>query len=190
MDHDNQTSTLTQNDTKHDQIREKNLMSLDNSINDMQLASIRSITTRKTREFLDDENPSIDKHTYNVLDSLIQKSPGAARLYIFLKSCMTARSSAIMCTQTILARELNVSSRTIHNWLKRIESEGGFVRVQFSGNIYAYVVEPKRALKTYNKDRPFLECVLFRDDGACACRPWMKYSEDAMKSLVAMSKAR
>ena len=71
-------------------------------------------------------------------------------LPIFLATC-----GAVVCDQQFLADHLEVSTRTIRNWLKYLETERALVRIPVAGRVCAYALDPHEVWKGYDNAKEY-----------------------------------
>lgn len=86
---------------------------------------------------------------------LSKGNAGAAGLYAFFAEHIDPTCGAVVCDQQFLADHLEVSTRTIRNWLKYLETERALVRIPVAGRVCAYALDPHEVWKGYDNAKEY-----------------------------------
>ncbi len=92
---------------------------------------------------------------WNRINSLILKSPNAARLYALLARHIEPSCGAVVASQELLASELNCSIRTIQRYLNVLESESCLVKIRLMGTVNAYALNPDEVWKSWDTSKAY-----------------------------------
>jgi len=92
---------------------------------------------------------------WNRIADLLMKNPKATKLYAFLAKHIDYNCGAVICEQSFLAEQLNVTVRTIYNWIIFLEKEKALLKIKISGNLYAYALNPEEIWKGYDDLKPY-----------------------------------
>ncbi|ELN1221385.1 TPA: HTH domain-containing protein [Escherichia coli] len=86
---------------------------------------------------------------------LSKGNAGAAGLYAFFAEHIDPTCGAVVCDQQFLADHLEVSTRTIRNCLKYLETERALVRIPVAGRVCAYALDPHEVWKGYDNAKEY-----------------------------------
>lgn len=92
---------------------------------------------------------------WNRINSLILKSPNAARLYALLARHIEPSCGAVVASQELLASELSCSIRTVQRHLDVLESEGCLVKIRLMGTVNAYALNPDEVWKSWDTSKAY-----------------------------------
>lgn len=107
--------------------------------------------TKKNKDFI-----QVYKKGFERISSLITKNPSAAKLYMFLAEHIEPGTGAVVASQELLAKELEVSDRTIRRLSKVLEEENAIIRIRLgAGSIYAYCLDPDEVWKSWNTSKQY-----------------------------------
>lgn len=84
------------------------------------------------------------------LQLLIRTNPSAARVYAFLAEHVDGTAGAVVVSQEVLAKELDVHKRTIIRLTKVLEKDGAIVRIKVGTGVYAYALDPEEVWKSWD----------------------------------------
>ncbi|ENG0696789.1 repA [Salmonella enterica subsp. enterica serovar Newport] len=102
------------------------------------------------------------------LMELARKNPGAFGLYTYLAQHIDGSCGAVVADQTFLSKQLDVSTRTIRNWVSYLEANRALVKIPVAGRVCAYALNPHEVWKGYDNNKPnaaFLSKTLVNNDG-------------------------
>lgn len=80
------------------------------------------------------------------------KTVNAARLYSVLAQNIN-KEGAVIAKQSLFAKILNVSVKTIQRHSEYLEAEKAIYRFQIQGGIYVYALNPEQVWAGYDKDK-------------------------------------
>lgn len=86
---------------------------------------------------------------------LAKGNAGAASLYTLFAEHIDASVGAVICDQQFLADQLEVSTRTIRNWLKYLEEQNAVLRIRIASGVCAYALNPAEVWKGYNTSKDY-----------------------------------
>lgn len=92
------------------------------------------------------------------LQKLIQTNPSAARVYAFLAEHIDDVCGAVVVSQEVIARELDVHKRTVIRLTKELETMGAILRIKVGTGIYAYCLDPTEIWKSWDDKK---DCAAF-----------------------------
>jgi DNA-binding GntR family transcriptional regulator len=92
------------------------------------------------------------------LQTLIRTNPSAARVYAFLAEHIDGAAGAVVVSQDVLAKELDVHERTIRRLTQALEKEGALVRIKVGTGVYAYALDPQEVWRSWDDKK---ECAAF-----------------------------
>jgi DNA-binding transcriptional regulator YhcF (GntR family) len=84
------------------------------------------------------------------LQSLIRTQPSAARVYAFLAEHIDGACGAVVVSQEVIAKELEVHERTIRRLTQALEEAGAIVRIKVGTGVYAYALDPTEIWKSWD----------------------------------------
>ena len=93
------------------------------------------------------------KPGWNRLQTLIQQSPQAARVYAFLAEHIDGVCGTVVVSQKILAEELGVHFRTIRRQTLFLEEQGALVRIRIGAGVYAYCLNPNEVWRSWDTQK-------------------------------------
>ena len=95
-------------------------------------------------------------------------NPGAAGLYAFFAEHIDPSCGAVVCDQQFLADQFEVSTRTIRNRLKYLETNKAIIKIPVAGRVCAYALDPLEVWKGYDTTKEyaaFMTKTLVNKDG-------------------------
>ena len=99
---------------------------------------------------------------------LAKGNPGAAGLYAFFAEHIDPSCGAVVCDQQFLADQFEVSTRTIRNRLKYLETNKAIIKIPVAGRVCAYALDPLEVWKGYDTTKEyaaFMTKTLVNKDG-------------------------
>lgn len=84
------------------------------------------------------------------LQGLIRTNPSAARVFAFLAENIDGSCGAVVVSQQVIAKELNVHERTIRRLTDWLEDEGAIVRIKIGTGVYAYALDPQEVWRSWD----------------------------------------
>ena len=84
------------------------------------------------------------------LQMLIKTNPSAARVFAFLAEHMDGACGAVVVSQEVMARELEVHERTVRRLTQQLEESGALVRLKVGTGVYAYALDPGEVWKSWD----------------------------------------
>lgn len=84
------------------------------------------------------------------LQALIRTNPSAARVYAFLAEHIDGVCGAVVVSQEVIARELEVHERTIRRLTQQLEDAGALTRIKVGTGVYAYALDPSEVWKSWD----------------------------------------
>ena len=87
------------------------------------------------------------------LQSLIRTQPSAARVYAFLAEHIDESCGAVVVSQEVLAKELEVHERTIRRLTQILEDEQAITRIKVGTGVYAYALDPSEIRKSWDSKK-------------------------------------
>lgn len=118
---------------------------------------------------------------------LSKGNAGAAGLYAFFAEHIDPACGAVVCDQRFLADHMEVTTRTIRNWLNYLEEERALVRIPVAGRVCAYALNPHEVWKGYNTGKNFAAFVtktLVNKDGDIQRRIMSMFSPEKQAELT------
>lgn len=118
---------------------------------------------------------------------LSKGNAGAAGLYAFFAEHIDPTCGAVVCDQQFLADHMEVTTRTIRNWLNYLEEERALVRIPVAGRVCAYALNPHEVWKGYNTGKNFAAFVtktLVNKDGDIQRRIMSMFSPEKQAELT------
>ena len=115
------------------------------------------------------------------LTKLAETAPAAFKLYSFLAQHIDPTCGAVVCDQQFLADQFGVSTRTIRNWLTKLEAQNALVRIPVAGRVCAYALDPHEVWKGYDNGKDYAAFVtrtLVNKDGAIKRRIMSMFSPE------------
>ncbi len=95
------------------------------------------------------------KEGWGRIMSLVKQNVPAVKLYILLAENIDPGCGAVVSSQQFLADQLGVSTRTIRNWLRYLESVEALVQIPIAGRVCAYALNPHEVWKGYNTSKEY-----------------------------------
>lgn len=87
---------------------------------------------------------------------LMREWPMAAQLYAFLGEHMDPSAGAVVCSQELLAQELDCHVRTIRRITKWLDEDvGAVVRIKVGAGVYGYALDPDEVWKSWNSAKEY-----------------------------------
>lgn len=120
------------------------------------------------------------------LAMLAEDAPSAFRLYTFLAQHIDPNCGAVVCDQQFLADQFGVTTRTVRNWINKLEQQNALVRIPVAGRVCAYALDPREVWKGYNTGKDYAAFVtktLVNNDGDIRRRIMSMFSEREQKDL-------
>src|SRR5699024_3006502 len=118
---------------------------------------------------------------------LSKGNAGAAGLYAFFAEHIDRTCAAVGCGQKLLADDMEVTTRTIRNWLTYLETERALVRIPVAGRVCAYALDPHEVWKGYNTGKEYAAFVtktLVNKDGDIKRRIMSMFSPEKQAELT------
>jgi len=118
---------------------------------------------------------------------LSKGNSGAAGLYAFFAEHIDPACGAVVCDQQFLAHHMEVSTRTIRNWIKYLETERALVRIPVAGRVSAYALDPHEVWKGYDNAKEYAAFVtktLVNKDGDVKRRIMSMFSAEKQAELT------
>ncbi|HAP1369923.1 TPA: repA [Proteus mirabilis] len=118
---------------------------------------------------------------------LSKGNAGAAGLYAFFAEHIDPTCGAVVCDQKFLADHMEVTTRTIRNWLTYLETERALVRIPVAGRVCAYALDPHEVWKGYNTGKEYAAFVtktLVNKDGDIKRRIMSMFSPEKQAELT------
>ena len=84
------------------------------------------------------------------LQVLIRTNPSAARVYAFLAEHIDGVCGAVVVSQEVLAKELDVHERTIRRLTQQLEQAGALCRIKVGTGVYAYGLDPTEIWRSWD----------------------------------------
>ncbi|CAO1670469.1 MULTISPECIES: helix-turn-helix domain-containing protein [unclassified Halomonas] len=115
------------------------------------------------------------------LTKLAETAPTAFKLYSFLAQHIDPTCGAVVCDQKFLADQFGVSTRTIRNWITKLEGQNAIVRIPVAGRVCAYALDPHEVWKGYDNAKgyaAFVSKTLVNQDGDIKRRIMSMFSPD------------
>jgi DNA-binding transcriptional ArsR family regulator len=104
------------------------------------------------------------------LQVLIKENPSAARVYAWLAANIDGQVGAVVVSQEVMARDLEVAEITVRRHTKVLEDMGALVRIKVGTGVYAYALDPEEIWKSW-ADR--------KDQAAFVARTLVRKSDKA-----------
>ena len=92
------------------------------------------------------------------LQKLIRTNPSAARVYAFLAEHIDGACGAVVVSQEVLAKELDVHERTVRRLTQSLEKDGAIVRIKVGTGVYAYALDPQEIWRSWDDKK---DCAAF-----------------------------
>ena len=86
---------------------------------------------------------------------LMREWPMAAQLYAFFGEHLDPSAGAVVCSQELLAHELNCHVRTIRRITKWLDDVGAIVRIRIGTGVYAYALDPEEVWKSWDAGKNY-----------------------------------
>lgn len=102
------------------------------------------------------------------LMELAKGNSAAFGFYTYLAQHIDGSCGAVLADQEFFASEFGVTSRTIRNWVKYLESMDALVKIPVTGRVCAYALNPHEVWKGYDNAKPyaaFITKTLLNKDG-------------------------
>lgn len=112
--------------------------------------SKETIENRKNRNFT-----QVYPKGWQRITALSKITPYAVGLYSFFAENIDASCGAVICTQDFLAKQFNVTTRTVRSWIKALESQGALIKIPVSGRLYAYALNPNEVWKGFDTSKDY-----------------------------------
>lgn len=87
------------------------------------------------------------------LQSLMKTNPSAARVYAFLAEHIDGACGAVVVSQDVMAKELDVHRRTIIRLTQQLEQLGAVVRIRVGNGVFAYCLDPTEIWKSWDEKK-------------------------------------
>ena len=87
------------------------------------------------------------------LQALIRTNPGAARLFAFIAENIDGSCGAVVVSQEVIAKELDVHERTVRRLSQQLEQMGAMVRIKVGTGVYAYALDPWEVWKSWDEKK-------------------------------------
>jgi len=84
------------------------------------------------------------------LQTLIRTNPSAARVYAFLAEHMDGVCGAVVVSQEVMAKELDVHERTIRRLTQQLEDAGAIARIKVGTGVLAYALDPEEIWRSWD----------------------------------------
>lgn len=84
------------------------------------------------------------------LQGLIRTNPSAARVYAFFAEHIDGSCGAVVVSQDVIAKELDVHRRTIVRLCKQLEDAGALVRIKVGTGVCAYALDPGEIWRSWD----------------------------------------
>ncbi|EBH0783658.1 hypothetical protein FJ875_26300 [Salmonella enterica] len=120
------------------------------------------------------------------LMELARNNPGAFGLYTYLAQHIDGSCGAVVADQTFLAKQLEVTTRTIRNWIGYLENNRALVKIPVAGRVCAYALNPHEVWKGYDNNKSsaaFLSKTLVNNDGEIKRRIMTMFSGTDMSTV-------
>jgi DNA-binding transcriptional ArsR family regulator len=108
---------------------------------------------RSNREFV-----QVYPKGWKRLQVLIRTNPSAARVYAFLAEHIDGVAGAVVVSQEVIAKELDVHERTVRRLTGQLEEAGALVRIKVGTGVYAYALDPGEVWRSWDDKK---ECAAF-----------------------------
>ena len=125
-----------------DEARAERQMELD--AQDRDLVAETEAARRSDRDFT-----KVYQKGWNRIQSLMKEAPSAARVYAWLAQHIDGTSGAVVVSQEVMARALEVSEITVRRHTKMLEEKGAIVRIKVGTGVYAYALDPEEIWKSW-----------------------------------------
>lgn len=125
-----------------DEARAERLMEL--AADDRDLVAQTEAARKGDRDFT-----KVYSKGWNRLQSLMKEAPNAARIYAFLAAHIDGVCGAVVVSQDVLARELEISEITVRRQTKVLEDRKALVRIRIGTGVYAYCLDPEEVWKSW-----------------------------------------
>lgn len=99
------------------------------------------------------------------MQALMQTNPAAARVFAYLAEHIDGVCGAVVVSQVVMARALEVSEITIRRHTRFLEDQGAIVRIKIGTGVYAYALDPEEIWKSWadrKEDAAFVAKTLVR----------------------------
>jgi DNA-binding transcriptional regulator YhcF (GntR family) len=87
------------------------------------------------------------------LQALLRSNPSAARVYAFLAEHIDGACGAVVVSQDVIAKELDVHERTIRRLTQQLEESGALVRIKVGTGVYAYALDPEEVWRSWDQKK-------------------------------------
>ena len=88
------------------------------------------------------------------LQALIRTNPSAARVFAFLAEHVDGICGAVVVSQEVMAKELEVHERTIRRLTQQLEDAGAILRIKIGTGVYAYALDPSEIWRSWDEKKP------------------------------------
>jgi len=92
---------------------------------------------------------------WETMKKLAGENPGAFRMYAFLAENIDSSCGAVVCDQTFLSNQFEVTVRTVQRWLNYLEENDCVIRIPVAGRVCAYALNPHQVWKGYNNGKDY-----------------------------------
>lgn len=92
------------------------------------------------------------------LQALIRTNPSGARVFAFLAEHVDGICGAVVVSQEVIAKELEVHERTVRRLTKQLEDVGAIVRIKVGTGVYAYALDPTEIWRSWDDKK---DCAAF-----------------------------
>ena len=132
---------------------------------DRRLRTAEFAAQDRAREAQDEEDKRANRDFVQVypkgwkrLQSLIRTNPSAARVYAFLAENVDGVCGAVVVSQEVMAKELEVHERTVRRLTQQLEDAGAILRIKVGTGVYAYALDPSEIWKSWDGKK---DCAAF-----------------------------
>lgn len=87
------------------------------------------------------------------LQALIRTNPSAARVFAFLAEHVDGICGAVVVSQEVMAKELEVHERTIRRLTQQLEDAGAILRIKVGTGVYAYALDPSEIWRSWDEKK-------------------------------------
>lgn len=106
--------------------------------------------SRKNRNFT-----QVYPRGWQRITAISKECPAAVGLYSFFAEHIDPSCGAVLCDQAFLAKQFNVTTRTIRNWLNALEEQGAVLKIPVAGRVCAYALNPNEVWKGYDTSKDY-----------------------------------
>ena len=123
---------------------------------------------------------------------LAKGNSAAFGFYTYLAQHIDGSCGAVLADQEFFASEFGVTSRTIRNWVKYLESMDALVKIPVTGRVCAYALNPHEVWKGYDNAKPyaaFITKTLLNKDGRYNAESWQCLNAKRRKKPIRIRKS-